>query len=150
MIERLKADFKQALKDKHKIKKDMVQMIRANITNLAKEKRVIEVDLTNEDIIGVISKEVKQQNDSLLAFKQGKREDLVSETELKIEILMNYLPKQLTKEEIKVVIEEIMSELNIERITNKERGLLMKELMPRVKGKADGKTVNEVLLSFMN
>lgn len=149
MLELLKKDLKQAMKDKDRNRKDIIQMIRANITNLSKEKRITEEELKKEDILGVIAKELKQQNDSLEAFKNGNREDLVETTKIKIEILKEYLPKQLTKEEIVDVVKETLNELNLDTITNKERGLLMKNLMPKVKGKADGKLVSEVVGTFL-
>ncbi len=150
MIQLLQNDYKQAMKDKDKIKKDIIQIIRANITNLAKDKKVSESELKEDDILGVISKELKQQNDSLEAFRGGNREDLAKDTELKIEVLMGYLPKQLTKEEIVEIVKETLNELGLTTLTNKEKGKLMKELMPKVKGKADGKLVNEVVTSLTN
>lgn len=150
MIHLLQNDYKQAMKDKDKIKKDIIQIIRANITNLAKDKRLSEAELKEEDILGVISKELKQQNDSLEAFRSGNREDLAKDTELKIEVLMGYLPKQLSKEEIVEIVKETLNELGLTTLTNKEKGKLMKELMPKVKGKADGKLVNEVVTSLTN
>lgn len=149
MIHLLQNDYKQAMKDKDKIKKDIIQIIRANITNLAKDKRLSEAELKEEDILGVISKELKQQNDSLEAFTLGKREDLVNETEKKINILINYLPKQLNKEEIEVILKETLAELGIETLTNKDKGRLMKDLMPKLKGKADGKLVNDIVVTFL-
>lgn len=145
MLERLQKDFKQSLVDKDVHKKNIVQMLRANIINLAKEKRVSEKDLSEEEIILVISRELKQQNDSLIAFRSGNREDLAKDTEIKIEILKSYLPKQLEESEIKEIILETLKELNIDVLTNKDKGNLMKALMPRVKGKADGKLVNTIV-----
>lgn len=148
ILELLKTDLKQAMKEKDKHKKDIIQMVRSNITNLAKEKRILEEELSNEEILGVIQKELKQQNDSLLAFQQGGRDDLVEVTQIKIDILKQYLPKQLSKEEIEVIVKETISELGLTSITNREKGILMKNIMPKVKGKADGKLVNEVVSEF--
>lgn len=145
MLERLQKDFKQSLVDKDVHKKNIVQMLRANIINLAKEKRVSEKDLSEEEIILVISRELKQQNDSLIAFRSGNREDLAKDTEIKIEILKSYLPKQLEESEIKEIILETLKELDIDVLTNKDKGNLMKALMPKVKGKADGKLVNTIV-----
>lgn len=149
ILELLKTDLKQAMKEKDKHKKDIIQMVRSNITNLAKEKRILEEELSNEEILGVIQKELKQQNDSLLAFQQGGRDDLVEVTQIKIDILKQYLPKQLSKEEIEVIVKETISELGLTSITNREKGILMKNIMPKVKGKADGKLVNEVVSEFL-
>lgn len=146
MIELLKNDFKQAMINKNKAKKDIIQMIRGNIINLAKEKRIGENELTQEDILSVIVREVKQQNDSLLAFKEGNREDLVLETQNKIDILMNYLPKQLSEEEVKKEINKSIEDLNITEFTNKDKGLLMKEIMPKLKGKIDRAILSRLIM----
>lgn len=148
MLDMLREDLKQAMKDKDKVRKEIIQLVRGNIKNFAIEKRVAEEDLSVDDILSVISKELKQQNDSLEAFKLGNRADLVEDTERKIEILKSYLPKQLGKEEIEVIVKETMAALCIETLTNKDKGRLMKELMPKVKGKADGKLVNDIVSSL--
>jgi len=149
MIHILQNDYKQAMKDKAKIKKDIIQIVRANIANVAKDRKITEEQLTNEDIYDIIAKEIKQQNDSLEAFKKGNRADLAEETEKKIGVLTDYLPEQLTREEIEVIVKETILELGIESISGKEKGRLMKELMPKVKGKADGKLVNSIVAEIL-
>lgn len=145
MIERLKADFKVALKEKDTERKNIIQMVRSNIQNLARDKRVAEEELSKEEINGVLTRELKQQNDSLEAFKKGNRDDLVKETERNIEILLEYLPKQLTEKEIEDLVKETLAELGLETVDGKAKGMLMKNLMPKVKGKADGKLVNKIV-----
>lgn len=149
LLSQIKADIFQAMRDKDTDKRNVLQIVRGNITNLAKEKRVTEESLVNSDIIDVIIKERKQQTDSLNAFTKGKRDDLAITAIKNIETLTNYLPKQLSEDEITTIIGEILDELGIENPTKKDRGLIMKNLMPRVKGKADGKLVSSILGAFM-
>lgn len=143
--ERLKTDFISAMKEKNKCKKDIIQLIRASITNLAIDKKMTEYELTDEDILRLIHKELKQQNDSLDAFVNAKREDLAIETKTKIEILKNYLPKQLTEEELTDIIKDNITKLNITKLDSKSMGIIMKNIMPKIKGRADGKTVNAII-----
>lgn len=148
MINRLKKDIITAMKEKDAVAKGVLQVVRANITNFAKEKRVDESAVAETDILGIIAKEVKQQKDSLRAFEDGGREDLVMETRRKIGILEGYLPEQLTEEEVKEIVQGVMSELGITEITNKDKGNVMKILMQKIKGKADGQLVNKVVSSL--
>lgn len=149
MLSQIKSDIFQAMRDKDTVKKNVLQIVRGNITNLAKEKRVDEENLDNSDIIDVIMKERKQQNDSLEAFIAGNRDDLADIASRNIEILTKYLPTQMNENEIRVVIEKVLNELNIESPVNKDKGIIMKNLMPLTKGKADGKLVNSILGTFI-
>lgn len=149
MLARIQADLFQAMKDKNTIKKSLLQIVRANVTNLAKEKRIDEGELEDADIINVIVKEVKQQNDSLAAFQKGGRVDLVEQTKASISILSEYLPKQLTENEIEDIIWDVLAQLGLKEPSKKDMGAIMKKLMPLTKGKADGQLVNSILMSFI-
>lgn len=149
MLARIQADLFQAMKDKNTVKKNLLQIVRANVTNLAKEKRVDESKLENADIINVIVKEMKQQNDSLTAFQKGGRADLVEQTEASIKILSEYLPKQLTEDEIEDIIWDVLAQLGLKEPSIKDLGEIMKKLMPLTKGKADGQLVNSILMDFI-
>lgn len=145
MLEQLKLDYKQSIKDKDNIKKNVIQMIRANIINLAKDKNVLDTELTKEDILGVIQRELKQQNDTLEASKVAGRSGLVAEAQRSIDILMNYLPRQLDESEIRNEINKAMSELGFTNLEGKNQGRLMRTLMTRLKGRADGRLVNSIV-----
>lgn len=145
LIDILKNDFKAAALAKDTTKKNIVQMLRANIQNYIRDNKLTEETIKEEDIYVIMNKELKQQRDSLEAFENGNREDLASETREKIKILENYLPKQMNEDEIKEVIAKALNELNISQLTNKDRGVLMKNIMPKLKGKADGKLVNKIV-----
>lgn len=145
--EQLTEDMKTAMKAKEEGKQRLgvIRMVRGAI-------RQVEIDgkkeLADEDIIAIISKEVKQRRDSIEEFKKGGRTDLVEQNEAEIAILMEYLPKQLTEEEVRELVKEAVAESGA--TTAKEMGKVMKVLMPKVKGKADGKLVNNLVKEFLN
>lgn len=132
--EKLMQDLKAAMKSHDKIKKDTITMVRAAIKQIEVDKRV---DLSDEEVIDIISKQYKERVSSIDEFKRGGRDDLVAQTEEEIKIILEYLPKQLTDEELEDIIKEAIEKLSI--TDKKQIGELMKEVMPKVKGKADGK-----------
>lgn len=142
--ERLVEDLKASMKNKDSIRKNTITMIRAAI----KQKEVDErVELSDEEIAEIISKQLKEKKNVIEDFKKGNRQDLVDLTEKEIKILLEYLPKQLTEEEIKKIVLETIDEVNAESI--KDIGLVMKSVMPKVKGKADGNTVNKIVQQLL-
>lgn len=143
--EKLMQDLKAAMKSHDKIKKDTITMVRAAIKQIEVDKRV---DLSDEEVIDIISKQYKERVSSIDEFKRGGRDDLVAQTEEEIKIILEYLPKQLTDEEIEDIIKEAIERLSI--TDKKQIGELMKEVMPKVKGKADGKKVNSIASKYLN
>lgn len=142
--ERLVEDLKASMKNKDSIRKNTITMIRAAI----KQKEVDErVELSDEEIAEIISKQLKEKKNVIEDFKKGNRQDLVDLTEKEIQILLEYLPKQLTEEELKKIVLETIDEVNAESI--KDIGLVMKSVMPKVKGKADGNTVNKIVQQLL-
>lgn len=143
--EKLMQDLKSAMKNKDKKRKDTITLVRASI----KQKEVDErVELEDEDILEIISKQVKERRASIEEFKKAGRDDLVAETEEEINILLDYLPEQLSEEELEEMVREIISENNITE--KKQIGLIMKEIMPKIKGRADGKMVNKIVARILN
>ena len=142
--EELMQDLKDAMREKDTIKKDTVQMVRAAILQIEKDKG-IEVD--DNKIIEIIAKEVKGKKDALLDFEKGGRQDLVDQTNKEIEILSKYLPKQLSKDEIKVEVEKIISALGATSM--KDMGPVMKEAKAKIGAGADGRTINEVVKELL-
>ncbi|HCC03884.1 MAG TPA: aspartyl-tRNA amidotransferase, partial [Clostridiales bacterium] len=120
--EQLMQDLKDAMKEKDTVKKDTVQMVRAAILQIEKDKG-IEVD--DAKIIEIIAKEVKTKKDALVDFEKGGRQDLIDQTNAEIEILSKYLPKQLSKEEIKEIVQNIVNDLGATSM--KDMGPVMKE-----------------------
>lgn len=142
--EKLMQDLKDAMREKDTIKKDTVQMVRAAILQIEKDKG-IEVD--DNKIIEIIAKEVKGKKDALVDFENGGRQDLVEQTNKEIEILNKYLPKQLTKEEIKVQVEEVIKATGATSM--KDMGIVMKEAKAKIGAGADGRAINEVVKELL-
>ena len=138
-------DMKAAMKAKEdgKQKLAVIRMVRSAI-------RQTEIDgqkeLDDNDIIALISKEVKMRKDSIDEFKGG-REDLVAQTEAEIAVLMPYLPEQLSEEEVRALVKEAIAATNA--TTPKDMGKVMGQLMPKVKGRADGKMVNTIVKELL-
>ncbi len=138
--EQLMADLKSAMKEKDKVKKATVTIIRAAILQVEKDEKV---ELDDAQILDIISKQLKQRRDALAEFTKAQREDLVEQTKAEMAVIEAYLPKQLTREEIASIVDETITETGVQSV--KEMGKIMGALMPKVKGLADGKLVNEVV-----
>jgi len=142
--EKLMQDLKDAMKEKNSIKKDTVQMVRAAILQIEKDKGI---EVSDEKIIEIIAKEVKGKKDAIADFEKGGRDDLVLQTNTEIAILSEYLPKQLSKEEIKTIVEEIIKSIGATGI--KDMGPVMKEAKAKIGAGADGRTINEVVKELL-
>lgn len=138
--EQLLADLKTAMKEKDKIAKSTVTMIRAAILQEEKDNHI---KLEDADILAVISKQYKQRKDALAEFTKAGRDDLIEQTQAEMKVIEAYLPKQLSKEEIEAIVNETIQEIGAK--TQKDMGKVMSALMPKVKGVADGKTVNQIV-----
>lgn len=137
--DRLMEDLKDSMRNKDTVKKNTITMIRAAI----KQKEVDErIELEDKAILDIISKQLKERNNAIEDFKKGDRQDLVDTTKEEIEILLNYLPKQLTEEEVKEIVAKTIDEVNAKSM--KDIGVVMQSVMPKVKGRADGNIVNKI------
>ena len=143
--EKLMNDLKNAMREKDEIKKNTVQMVRAAILQIEKDKGITVED---EKIIEIIAKEVKGKKDAIQDFEKGGRQDLIDQTNKEIEILQEYVPKKLTKEELKIEIEKVINDLGATSM--KEMGIVMKEAKARIGAAADGRTINEVVKELLN
>ena len=143
--DRLLNDFKQSMKDKDEIRKNTVNLARAAIKQHEVDNRV---ELDDEGIVGILSKQVKMRKDALSDFEKAGRTDLLEAYNREIEILMEYLPKQLTEEEILVIVQSTAAELGIEG-GKQNMGKLIGAVMPKVKGVADGGVVRKIIEGFL-
>ena len=134
-----------AMKAKDKDTKYTLSLLLAALKNKAIYKRA---DLTEEEEVQVILKEIKQTKESL-EMTPSDRTDMIEECKRRLAVLETFAPKMMDADEIKAVVESVLSELGITAPTAKDKGRIMKELMPKVKGKADGKLVNEIVGSYM-
>jgi uncharacterized protein YqeY len=144
LAERLNEDMKQALRDGNKFRLSTIRMVRAAIKNQEIELRR---PLEDSDTLNILSRELKQRRDSLQDFERGGREDLVNNVNAEIEIITEYLPKQLTEEEVKAIVVQTMQETGAS--SKADLGKLMGALMPKVKGIADGKLVNAIVQQYL-
>ena len=144
LMELLTADMKAAMKQGEKARLSVIRLVRGAV-------RQAEIDgkktLNDDEIINVIAKEVKMRRDSIEEFERGKRADLVEKTKAEIDILTSYLPAQLSPDEVKQIAEKAVAEVGA--ATAKDMGKVMRVLMPRIKGRADGKLVNEIVRSLL-
>ncbi|MFC5405120.1 GatB/YqeY domain-containing protein [Cohnella soli] len=140
LADRLNEDMKHAMRNGEKFRLQTIRMVRASIKNQEIELRR---PLDESETLSVLSRELKQRRDSQADFEKGGRDDLVANVKAEIEIIAEYLPRQLTEEEIKAIVVQTMQETGVS--SKAELGKLMGALMPKVKGIADGKLVNAIV-----
>ena len=143
--EKLEADLWQAMKDRDNVKRSTLRLLLAAIKNAEIAKRG---SLDNPDILGVVAREVKQRNESIEAFKQGDRQDLVAQEEAEMAILKEYLPRQLSREEVIVEARQVIEEVGAQG--PRDKGKVMSRIMAQLKGKADGREINEIVTELLN
>lgn len=144
-IDEVRSDMVKAMKAGEKDTKDTLSLLLAALKNKAIDKRA---DLTPEEETQVVLKEIKQTKETLELTPEN-RTDIIEECKKRLAVLEGYAPKMMDADEINAVIAETLAELGIEAPTGKDKGKIMKVLMPKVKGKADGKLVNELLTQLM-
>lgn len=142
-IDTVRAAMMQAMKDKNKGRKESLSMLLSALKNKAIDKRA---DLTEEEENAVVLKEIKQCQEAIDTAPAG-REDVIQENTARIAVYQEFAPRMMDRDEIAAVVDQVLAELNLSAPTAKEKGLIMKTLMPRVKGKADSALVNQVLTS---
>ncbi len=142
MVEKLKQDMIEAMKAKDKDRLTTIRMIKGDLDKEhIDKKREINDDL----LIEVVNRGIKQRKDSILEFEKGGRSDLVEKTQAEIDILQSYLPEQLSEEEVKQIIDEVFNTVNPEG--PRDMGKVMKEVQPKLKGRADMKEVSTIIKS---
>lgn len=144
LSERLNDDMKQAMKQQEKFKLSVIRMVRSSIKNIEIDQRRT---LEDSEVLDILSRELKQRRDSLQEFEKAGREDLAEGLRSEIAIISEYLPQQLTEEEIKAIVQQTIQELGAS--SKAEMGKVMGALMPKVKGRADGKIVNQAVQQLL-
>jgi len=145
--ERLQEDWKQALKSGDKFKASTITMAKAAVLQVEKSDG-LKLDDNDEQVIQILAKEVKMRRESLLEFEKGNRQDLIDQNNAEIEILLSYLPKQLTKEEIAEYVKIGIKEVGANSV--KDMGKVMTVLKPRLNGRADGKLISQIIKEYLN
>ena len=142
--ETLTQDLKLALKEKDTIKKNTVQGIRAAILQFEKDNLT---ELSDDGILDVIAKELKKRKDVLPEYEKSGRQDLITQLNREIEIVMGYLPSQLSEDELDEIVKSAVESTGAS--TMKDMGKIMAEVMPKIKGRADGKLVNTLAKKYL-
>ncbi|MGE7764468.1 GatB/YqeY domain-containing protein [Peribacillus sp. NPDC096540] len=145
LLERLNNDMKQAMKNKEKDKLSVIRMLKASIQNEALKLRQ---DLTDDEELTVLSRELKQRKDSLQEFENAGRSDLVDKVRTELVYVEAYMPEQLSEEEISKIVKQTIEEVNA--TSKADMGRVMGALMPKVKGKADGSLVNKLVQQHLS
>lgn len=140
MKEQFLQDLKQAMKDKDTLKKDTITMLRAAILQVEKDSQKV---LTDDEICGIVAKEVKKRKESVKEYEDAGRQDIADNLKREIEILSKYLPEQLTEEEITKMVEDAIVESGA--AGPRDMGKVMGILRPKTQGKADGKVVSDIV-----
>lgn len=143
--ERLLEDMKVAMRDKDVIKKNTVQMARSAVLQVEKDNKVT---LDDDGIIEIIAKEVKKRKESLPEYEKSGRQDLIDNLGAEIKVLMQYLPQQLTEEELEEIVKSAIQETGAS--SKRDMGKIMQAVMPLIKGRADGKMVNQIASKYLN
>ena len=145
ILDSLKQDLKEALKAQHNVKKSVYRFILSAIHN---EEIKIGKQLNDEEVMKLLIKQAQQRKDSIEAFTNAKRSDLVDKESEELEIISKYLPEQISEEKIKELAQKAIQETNAESV--KDLGKIMPILMKQLGGQADGKTVNKIVMELLN
>ncbi len=142
--EKLLEDLKESMKNKDVVRKNTVQMVRAGILQIEKDKGI---EVNDEMIIDIIAKEMKKKKDALVDFEKAQREDLIEQTKQEMKVLEEYLPKQLSIDEIKEIVTKVIQDVGATSM--KDMGNVMREAKAKIGAGADGKTINEVVKELL-
>lgn len=143
--EKLLEDLKNCMKEKNVVRKNVIQMVRAAILQVEKDKQIT---LEDNQIIDIIAKESKKRKDALVDYEKSGREDLINEIKEEIEILAEYLPKQLSVEEVENIVKEVIAEVGATSM--KDMGAVMKAAKEKIGAASDGRTINEAVKKLLS
>jgi hypothetical protein len=151
--EKIKADTIEALKSGDQFKLGVLRMLSAAISAREKEKRYklsLEKDpeFSDQEVQDTITSEIKKRKDAIALYEQGKRSELAEREQKEIDIIIKYLPEQLSSEELKKIVQEAIEKTGAKEI--KDTGKIMQELMPKVKGKADGGAISKIIKELLS
>ena len=143
--ERLADDLKSAMKNKNVVRKNVVQMVRAAILQVEKDNKIT---LDDDGVLDVIAKQMKQRHDALPDYEKSGRDELIAELKAEMDVLKEYLPEQLTKDELYAIVKEAVEATGASSM--KDMGKIMATVMPKTKGRADGKMINEIAKELLS
>ena len=143
--DKLKDDLKAAMLEKDTVRKNVVQLIKAGVLQVEKDKKIT---LDDEGVLDVIAKQLKQRRDSLPDYEKSGREDLIAQLKREMELLMEYLPQQLSHDELVEIVKDAIAQTGASEI--KDMGKIMAAVMPKTKGRADGKEINAIARELLS
>ena len=143
--DKLKEDLKTAMREKDGVRKNVVQYIKAGILQVEQDNKIT---LDGEGVLDVIAKQLKQRRDSLPDYEKSGREDLIAQLKREMDILMEYLPAQLTHDELVEIVKEAIDKTGASEI--RDMGKIMSEVMPKTKGRADGREINLIARELLS
>ncbi|GGJ83396.1 hypothetical protein GCM10007063_02380 [Lentibacillus kapialis] len=146
LAEQLNQDMKQAMKSKEKDKLAVIRMLKASLQN--ESIKLGNKNLSEDEELTVLSRELKQRKDSLQEFKSAGRDDLVDKLKVEIDVIQAYMPRQLTEKELEEIVKTAIKE--IDATSKKDMGKIMNTVMPKVKGQADGALINKLVQKHLN
>jgi uncharacterized protein YqeY len=144
--EKILNDYKEALKNKDRVRSSTLSFLRASLMNLAIEKR--KKNLDDSECLAVIRKQIKERQDSIEQFTKGNRQDLAEKEIKELEVLKSYLPQEMSADEVKKIVEEVIVACGAKE--PKDMGRVMKEVMAKIAGRADGKLVSDLVKSSLS
>lgn len=143
--QKLTDDLKRAMKGGDRVRSSVIRLTMAAIKNTEIARQA---DLSDADILGIIAKQIKQRQESIAFFKQGNRPDLVAQEEAEMAVLNDYLPQQMSREEIIAAAHRVIAEVGAAGLGDK--GRVMPKLIAQLKGRADGREINEVVTELLS
>jgi uncharacterized protein YqeY len=145
LSERLNEDMKQAMKSGDKFALGVIRMIRSSVKNVEIDQRRT---LSDDEVLDILNREVKQRKDALQEFEKAGREDLAENAKAEVLVIQRYMPQPLTEQELQTIVQETIQEVGAS--SKSDMGKVMSALMPKVKGRADGKMVNETVQRLLS
>ena len=142
---KIRENLKEALKQRDKARASILRLVLSEIKNAEIAQHQ---PLNDDEALGIIGREVKRHRESIELFKKGNRNDLVAQEETELDILMEYLPSQMSRQEIVSAAQQVIAEVEAKEI--RDKGKVMSRLMPQLRGKAEGKEVSEVVLELLS
>ncbi len=144
LLDQIHTDLKEAMKSRDSLKLGALRMILTAVKNKEKEVRR---ELEEREVLQIISNQIKQRKDSIEQYRKGGREDLAQKEEQELKLLQEYMPQQLSREELEEMVKQTIDEVGASTV--KDLGKVMKAIMPRVAGRADGKVVNQMVRTYL-
>jgi len=145
LAEKIKKDLEQAIRQNDKARRDALRLILASVKNAEID---LQKTLDDSDIFGILAKEAKKRQESIEAFEQGNRQDLIAQEKVELTLISEYLPEQMSRDDIIAMTRKIIEDIGA--TDARDKGKVMAQLMPQTKGRAEGKEVSDIVSDILN